>query len=387
MNKKPDTIKNNIIFDIDSASIAAGIFEYAYDVKGGCLSIRELYSLRKKITDGSLYSFEEFWRRSQKVLQEVSEELYTQSLIPIHEIYCNVSSPWASSQKRQIVYSKKKPFIFTQELADELIEKELSSSLKKNLDYHDHDVDLIDRKTIAFRSNGYPARSPVGKEMSDIEIDSLVTVMSRQTKEAFEHIIERTFHRLPTFTSNIFISYFDVQKSLVNVDDAVIIDVAGEMTEVMIVKNDHLQIIGTLPHGIHHILRAMAKMLGVSISKAHKLAQLLYSSHLEKDYEEHIEEALHKSYSYWLKDFYNFCDEASKKGLLPKTIVMKTYGDTMSWFETLLLSSDELSEHMHARATVEVVHLHASREKESINVDIVDPEMRVIASSIALGNL
>lgn len=387
MNQKPATIKNNIIFDIDSATVAGGVFEFAYDKQGSCIGVRELFSLRSKITNGASYTFEEFWRRTQKTLETVATEVHLRALIPIDEIYCNISAPWSSSQKRTIKYTKKKDFIFTKELADELIETEINDPLSKNLDYHEYDVDLIDRKTVAIRANGYPVRDPIGKTMHDLEIDSLVTVMSEKTKEIFQHSIEKSFHRFPKFTSNIFVSYFDVEKSLPNTDDAIIIDVAGEMTEIMVIKNDHLESIGTLPNGIYHIIRDMADALNVSIAKAHKYIHLLPTEHLDHDHHIEIERALDAAYKKWLKEFYNFCDETSKKGLLPKTIVLKTYADSSAWFEILLLSSDELSEHMHARSAIELIHLHMARSVEKIPLDISDPELRVVAHTIALGEL
>lgn len=387
MSKKPDTIKNNLIFDIDSSTIGAGLFEFGYNVKGECIQVRELSKIRMDITNGERYSFEEFWNRTQSIFKKVSEQIHLQSLIPLENIYCNVSSPWASAQKRTINYSKNKVFIFTQELADELIKKEITSSLKKNLDYHNHDVDLIDRKTIAVRANGYSSRNPIGKEMNELQIDSLVTVMSKGTKETFEHIIEKVFHRLPVFTSNIFVSYNDSQKSLPNENDAIIMDIAGEMTEILITRNDHLELIGTLPSGTHHILRDTAETLGETFYKTKKQVQILYTTHLEESYQQKIKIALNKSYKKWLKEFYNFCDNASKHGLLPSTIILKTYTESMHWFESLLLESEELSEHMHAKSTVRIVHLHSQRKLEKIDLDVSDPELRVIVHTLALNEL
>ena len=387
MNPKIYSKKNNIIFDVDSSTVAGGLFEFGYDQKGNCINVRELSSVRKNITNGTQYSFEEYWRRTQQIFTEVVEETHLQSLIPVENVYCNVSAPWSSAQKREVIYTKKKPFVLTKELADKLIEKEVGSSLKKNLDYHKHDVVLIDRKTIAVYGNGYPARNPIGKEMSDVKIDSLITVMSEGTKNTFDHIIEQSFHRGPIFTSNIFIAYHDIQKSLPDYNDSIVIDVAGEMTEVMIVKKDHLELIGTFPCGINAVIRETARVLDINISKTRKHISLLYAGSLGEDYGGQVQKALKQSYQIWLREFYNFCDDSSKQGLLPNTIILKTYADVMSWFESLLLGSDELSEHIHARASIELVHLHAKRKQEKIALDIFDPDLRVIAHTIAFENL
>lgn len=381
--KKIHSKKNIIIFDVDSSSIAGGIFEFNFDVKQECLGARELFTMRKDIINTSHNNFDEFWKRTKNKFTEVAEEVHLQSMIEIDEIYCNVSAPWSSSQKREISYAKKKEFVFTQELADELIEKELGSPLSKNLDYHKHHVELIDRKTIAVYGNGYPTRNPIDKKMNEVKIDSLVTVMSEDTKKEFEHIIEKAFHRIPEFTSNIFMSYYDAQKSLPQHNDAITIDVSGELTEVIIMTNDHLKILGTLPIGVNSIIRKVANELGENFSKAKKHVELLQLGSLDSGYAAKVQVALGNAYQLWLREFYNFCDSASKQGLLPNTIIMKTYAGVMNWFETLLLSSDELSEHMHARAQINVVHLHTERIKEKIDLQISDPELRVVAHALA----
>jgi len=384
MNKKIDTIKNNLIFDIDSSSVGAGLFEFGYNSNGACIHIRELSTVRQSITNGEHYSFEEFWNRTQSIFKKVAEKIHLQSLIPIENIYCNLSSPWASAQKRTIKYSKNKPFILTQELANQLIEKELVASLKKNLDYHNHEVELIDRKTIAVRSNGYTVRNPIAKEMSDLEIDSLVTVVSTKTKHVFEHIIEKVFHRFPVFTSNIFVAYNNVKKSLPDQNDAIVIDVSGEMTDVMIIQNDHIETLGTFPVGINHLLRDTSDRLGKNFNKTQKDIQLIFNSNLDKDHESKIKESLGYSYKIWLKEFYNFCSNTSKKGLLPNTIIIKTYRESMYWFESMLLQSDELSDHIHAKARIEIVHLPSGYDDKDFSLNITDLELGVIARTIAV---
>ncbi|MCI5051137.1 MAG: hypothetical protein MRY57_02420 [Candidatus Pacebacteria bacterium] len=383
MSTNIDTKKNIVIFDIDSSSVAGGIFEYGYSAAGVCVAIRELFSIRKNIVQTSGLHFDEYWRRTQKVFTDVANEVHLQSLVPLETIYCNVAAPWSSSQKRNVTYSKKKPFTFTKELADELIEKELTSSLSKNVDYKDHKVSLIDRKTIKVSANGYPAREPLGKTMNDVAIDSLITVLSEDTKNAFEHIIEKAFHRKPVFSSNTFMSYFDVERSLPNTDDAIIIDISGEVSEIMVIKHDHLELLGVVPIGMNAIYRHVAVELNETFAKAKKHILGYHNGNFDTKLNEKIKDALEKGYKIWLQSFYHFCDEASKQGLLPNTIVIKSSED-ITWFETLLLSTDELKEHVHARAEIEIVHLHTRADKEVMDISINDAEMKTLAHGIAL---
>src|SRR5690606_13223436 len=141
-----------------------------------------LFEIRESISEGKSYPFAEFWRRTKKTFDSVAFKVYQQSLIPFEDIFINVSAPWASAQKQTLHYEKKNEFVFTQELADSLIEKKLATPLSKNLDYHRHKVSLIDRRTIKVSCDGYPTRNPFGKSIREVAIDSLITVLSDDSK-------------------------------------------------------------------------------------------------------------------------------------------------------------------------------------------------------------
>lgn len=355
MANKVATTQHHIVFDIDSATIAGGLFRYGYDAKNKCVETVELYSLRKSITTGDEYPFERFFKQALKTLAEVCHEVHLQSMIPLDGIYCNVGMPWMSAQKRVIKYRTKTPFIFTPELSDELIEKEVVSSFSKNIDYANHDVELISRHTINTFGNGYPVRNPIGKEMKEVILHSLTSVMSSVTKQSFIDVIEKVFHRTPIFVSNTFVRYQELIKNLPDTNNAVVLDISGEVSEILVIHDDHLQHIGSLPVGLNSITRSLRDQLSIPLEKAKKIFHLYHEQKLDTDYSASISDAIHKAFRVWFKSFFDLIDEYAKQGLLPHTLVLRTHKSYMGWFEYMLLQEDMLQEHMHTEGAIEVM--------------------------------
>lgn len=389
MNTAVTQKKNIIIFDIDSGSIAAGLFEYGYDKKNQLVQVRALYQIRKNITDGTHYSFDEFWVRTKKTLDTVAREVHLQSLVPLDGVYCNVSSPWVSAQRRVINYSRSKPFVFTQELADSLIAKEIDSPLAQNIDYANHSVELIDRHTVDVFGNGYSLRRPLGQEMTELNLHTLISVMSIDTKLKFTEIIERHFHREAVFLSNTFVAYNEVQENLPDTNSSIVLDISGEVTDILDIKKDHLDHVGVIPVGIHSVVRDFANKKGIALVKAYKLLELFSRGKIDPDYEKEIRISLSESFLLWLKPFYSAIDEIARHGLLSNVLVIKMDQRHRAWFEELLLSREELSQHMHARP-IQIQHILDEGRPHRLGFSILDSkdiELNILADYLGIHSL
>lgn len=382
MTSITSTKKYYVIFDIDSSTIGGGVFEFSYNKKGEFVDLREHFSVRKNITNGKEYPFGDFFTRTTKIFREVADNLYRESRVSIDDVYINVGPPWMSAQKRSISYKKKTPFVLTQERADALIQKELEEQFSKNTDFKDHQVELIDRKTIDVHANGYPVRNPIGKTMSDVTMYSLTSVMSKDTKQSFQNIIEEVFHRQATMTSNTFINYEATRRFLPDTNNAIILDISGEISEISVIKHDHLEHLGTIPTGIHGIVRDLRDTLGISLEKAWGIIPLISGDHLTVEHRKNYERALDSSFTFYLKSLYNFLDTCSQTGLLPSTIILKTHKEFKYWFEEKLLQSDELTEVVTNR-NIELVHLDTSIWPQYSEIG-KDDELSVIAGYIGI---
>lgn len=383
MNKENPQKKYIVVFDIDSGSVGGSVLEYSFTKKGEVDFVRSFISLRKDISDGAQYDYQRFWKKAQKTFDALATEIYLHALVPISGIFCNVGSPWISSQKRITQYQPKKGDVFTvdENLLAKLEQKDLKTSLKKNLNYHQYDVELIDRKVLDYYINGYPIKDPLNATARTFEVHSLVSVMSRKTKKSFEGIIQKHFHRDPIFLSNPYVFYYGVKTLLPHNDNALIFDIGTELTEILIIENDHLRNFGVFPSGVHTILRDLSSRMGLSMLEARNTLELFTERAFTDSYAELLEEDSEKAFHSWLKPFYNALDEFSKKGLLPNTLVLKTHDTLSLWFERMILSHDELGEHLLTNGRIELISFENALPY--VFNEIEDIEMKLLAHYIS----
>ncbi|MCA9352556.1 cell division FtsA domain-containing protein [Patescibacteria group bacterium] len=377
MSKKIATIEHVIVFDIDSTSVGASVVRCGKDVSGALLERNELFSLRKYITNGNEYPFERFFHQTLQTLKSVAQETQLHALVPVQKVLVNVAVPWSSVQKQIITYQKKKPFIVTEVLLDELLAQRTAGMFEHNREFIEHDVEVVDHRVLDVYGNGYPLRNAIGKEMSYLELHTLASVMSRETKQTFTKTVEAVFHQTPEFVSNTFVCYQGVQSYLPHVNNAIVVDISGEVTEVLVIRDDHLENMGSIPVGLHHMIRSLRDHLNVPIEKAHSLMRLDGDDYLDDHYKMSIETALHDAFGFWFKAFYNLLDQYARNGLLPHTIVLKSPQDTLEWCRVRILKEDRLKEHMHASGRIELITFNQPEKKSD------DIELALVSSVLA----
>ena len=151
-----------LVFDIGSSSIGGAVFEVQkLGIPKIILSIREPIILEDKIDT------ERFLFLTIKSLEIVVSRICMMGIEKPSKIFCVLSSPWYASQTRTIKLEKNTPFLFTQKLADNLIQKEISLFEEENLSKFSHaenKVQLIEFKNMKTMLNGYATSDPINKK-------------------------------------------------------------------------------------------------------------------------------------------------------------------------------------------------------------------------------
>lgn len=377
MNKE-QSLQQYIVFDIDSNSVAAMVIQK----KSGKDMVMSY--LRKDIHGEKNLTFDEFFTKTQRLMSELSESMATVLSGDDFEVYVNLSSPWVSSQKRVLEYHKQKDFTFTQELARDMMRREIELPFSDNPDYAENDlVTLIERRTLDVYINGYPTRNPYGEQAKTVDLHALASVMSTETKAIFESIIERYFHRIPTFFSNTFMNYQSVKTVLPYEDSVMVIDVSGRTTEVSVIKSDHLTHLASFPVGSDNVIRQLAGVLSFSVHKTYSMITMMHDSALDDAYKQKITQATADAFSVWRSALYACIEEIAKDGVLPSNICLLTTPLVDEWFTEQLLMSDELTTHMHAGQKVIVTDMQkVFKQNKKMNLDVADENMLMIHNFI-----
>lgn len=384
---KNNQSKKVAIFDIDSGSIAGSCVAYQ---EGNTIPEKVYWTKRVVLDDHR--SFDTFFSQSVKTLTSLGNELITKSMVSIDAVVLVCSVPWMSSQKRTVHYSRKKAFRFDVSMFNMLIKKELDESLSKNIDYAMfEDLNVVERKTLDVQLNGYSAQHPFSytKPIHDVAITSLIGVMSNVTHEAFVHAIERVFHRKPHIISNTSVLYHAITQLLPNQNEALVLDVGGTNTQVLVIRDDSLETIASFPKGEQHIIEHLSETLDISIPKAQSIIALYTQQRLDDQYAQRISETIEAAFDIWLKGYYQLCEKISRRSLLPSGMILSCSDTLSSFLRFSLLEQEELMTMIHTRSKpylVDMERLLASHAQQT-TLDIIEdpaliPSLHIIGTLI-----
>jgi len=368
--------KTYIICDIDSASIGAVLFSMQFDSNLKAISLKEEKSIRIPIHSGEKVSFDDFVNKTKRVLNIVFEDLIHYTKGNLADVYMNISAPWSSSQKRIVQAEFEKEVTITKKRINDLISHELKSSLNKNVEFAAFDgLEVFERKTLDIYANGYPTLKPLGHKVTNINIKSLSSVISTSTKKMFSAVSEKHFHREPVLISNIHTQYQTIRDLLPNINSMTILDVSGEMTEFIVIEDDHLRHIASFPHGMYDMTRAYAKKLSIDENHAWQDLYLYLRDDISDRKKEVIEKTTKYAFREWVRLLYNQLDKCSAEGLLPGTFLVMSDERVVSWIQESLVRSDELTLHTHSKDPFRVMTLSQDRLKQ-----LTDPVLRETGS-------
>ncbi|MGB0925209.1 MAG: hypothetical protein ACPGTS_00700 [Minisyncoccia bacterium] len=378
---KQDFAQHYIIFDIDSDSIGALVFEKILNTKTKKDSYSEIFTVRKNINTQQGFSFDMFFLRTLSVFNDVAVAAHKYSGNNIANIYINISAPWVSSQKRVLHYKKDKEFVFTKDIEKQILEKELEKSLKQTYDFKDfNNLELVEQRTLDIYANGYPARSPYGKSVLDVDIHSLVSVMSADTKQSFNHVVERNFHRDAVFFSNTLMGYDSLTQLFPHENNILSMDISGEVTEISIIIDDHLKKNGVVPFGSAGVIRKLAELLQIPYQKAESLMVLYQENHLEENYRNQVESAMKKAFIFWFKEIYSFLGTVSAEHKIPSTIMLLAPENIQNWFNEWLLKTEEIKEHFSGQKPIALLDISSKfRDKNNMQFAGISDENLALA--------
>lgn len=364
---KKETTQHHILFDIDSSSVGVVVFELFQNKKTKKQQHHIIFSKRNIIDVGTNTDIDFFFKKTLSVFHDTATQAHKNSGNIIANISINVSAPWLSSQKRIVHFEKNKEFIFTQKIADTMINDEIKEDLHHTLDFKDYkNLEIIERKTIDFYQNGYPTKKPLGKKIKDADIHSLISVISTDTKKQFIHVIERVFHIDEVeFISNIFMSYWSLLQLYPNENNLVHFDMSAKITEIMVIINDHLFKIGTIPVGADFIIKNLAEKLHISPVKAESLIVMYQNNNLDKKYRDNIETAMENTFMAWFKHFYSFLNEVSLEEIVPSTLSILAPDFIQGWLSEWMLKTGDITQHIHAHKKVSLLNI-----KKTLSDDI-----------------
>lgn len=380
--KQQQQFHTSVIFDIDSASVAASLVLYK---RGVTFPEQELFTKRIILEQSNP---EQFLAETLRSIEKLGTEALQKSPSPVESIYVVVGAPWSTSQKKVIHYERMHDFMLTPEIVNEALVKEDTDSLSRNLDFHTFEnLDVFERVTTAIQVQGYSSLHPyeTKTKIKYFDVHRLVSVISASTHKKITETIERVFQREPVLVSNTLVSWISIQKYFPHLQDTLVLDVGGTNTQLHLIEQDQLKEIAVFPLGMSHILQELSTRLSIGKHEARTLLKLFTQSTLDPEYQEKISHVMHDVFKLWYQKLFEVTDVLSKKKLLPATWTYIAPRDMESWLSFHLLKEDGLSTHIKARSSIQLINISSvlnSISKEQGFDHIQDTEMVPIVDVI-----
>jgi len=177
-----------------------------------------------------------------------------------------LAAPWCSPRTETLTLSQKEPITITEDVISTLVqhadgenEKVLGSPdvPRRSLPQSEEQCERI---LLSARLNGYETGMPIGKSARTASFSFFQSSAPRALLRAIGDTVAHFVHlRRIRFHSYALSAFCALRELLSNTENFLFLDIGGEMTEAVIVREGELQEVFSFPVGRNHLIRALAK--------------------------------------------------------------------------------------------------------------------------------
>ncbi len=329
------------IFDIGSGSVGGAMVNIPLNKKEIPKIIK---TVSNKIKTEEKIDFKSFINEMNFALHETAVQLYNKKLGAPDEIYCFFSSPWYISETKTIMMMQEKAFIFTNDLADELIKKEVSNFTQVYKDKYgnvEDSAEIMEQHITSISLNGYPIEKPLGMKCQSVEMNMVISLSPKICLEKTKETLLKTFHRSKiNFSSFTLATFFAIRDKYINENSYLLIDISGEITDVGIVTKGVLKAILSFPFGKKTFFRYMCTKLEIELRDAKELYQLYMDGNLSDEFKEKATPLFKSIENSWGEAFSECINTLPHALNLPNVIFLTADDDIKEWFANVLRSGN-----------------------------------------------
>ncbi len=325
----------SLVIDIGSGSVAGALVFFPRDKK----TVPKVLALyRAPIVLPDEINFEKFLFAMTKTLGEVLGKIDFKKIGAPEEIYCFLAAPWYISQTRVAKLNRLSPFVFTKKLSEEISDREIEKLKSGHLFQTalGEELRIIEKQTFQIKLNGYKTSSPFGKRASEMEMAIFVSLAPEKVLNSIEAEILKFFNMAPHFFSFLLPEFVVARDLMKDLPHFLLLDIAGEITEVAIVKDEMLHESASFPVGKSSLAAVIAADESIPMSDAGTMLSLYLEGQLEEGRAERVGEILFKVKKNWLKSFQKTLQNLAGEFSLPSTILFTADDDAAPWFKQVL---------------------------------------------------
>lgn len=346
--------KKILLIDIGTSSVGF----LSLEIDGGVQKI--IRWAREDIVFEKTLNYSKFLKDTTKALEDLLNKNQGKFPKKLDEVHLFLASPWFVSERREITYKKQgEKFIVKKHFIDELVLTELKSIEEFEMKEHGSKIgkkpEILETKIVDTRINGYSTKHPEGKETTALEINFLVSLFSVKVKQSLIDVINTSFeyknvkfHTFPAMALCV------LRESESLPDDFIILDVNGEITDVILVKSGTIAEIISFPLGRNFFWRELSERLGTSMEEAKHTYELFSNKEIQGIYNDKVIKFLEDISKIWISTFSGAVKSSQYEFFLPGHVYVIVSDEQRSFYESCI-TSDLLASVGHTNKPFSVI--------------------------------
>ena len=337
-----------VIFDIGNASI------------GGSLVLlsrhnhpKVVYTVRKEMNMQTSANITRMVSYLEATLNAVVDDIRKNGIVHLtftrrgmltpKTAFCFFSAPWYAAHIRRSAFVSKESITVSSRTLEELLEKEVVLAEESQADAYlragarENDVTLLEKEIVHIALNGYPQENPFGKKAKDIEALFYISVVPSKISQLVEMVVRRSFDvKNIHFGSFALVFWNGVRDMWPKEKDYLLLDVSGELTELVLVHGGVLTETATFPKGRNFFVRTIMEHLSTSAHEASSLLNLYIEGKAGPGAGEQIGQALRSAEKEWGEDMKGLLSGLSDGLFLPWSLFLTADDPFARWLGDVL---------------------------------------------------
>jgi hypothetical protein len=372
---KKDKKMYAIIFDIGSGSVGGAVVEFSSNEK---IIPEILYALRTPISYQKHLRPDRFLNEMLISLNSVSQDIEKNGLrklksyrFAIEDIFCVFSSPWYAAQTKILKLKRREPFTLTAGSIMKIIARADSHFRKTSevpgRNQKEEDMKLIERNAIQISLNEYPTEKPFGKKARSADIALYLSMISNDVYIKTRDTLKNTFNTDSISYHSFALSSFSALRDVfASEKNFLIMDISGELTDILLVREGVLLETISFPLGKNFILRYISESLDTIPEEAHSLIRAYLENKGDGGKSSKFDKILLQMKDKWLAAFRKALSDLGEGLPLPRTIFLTADIDLGNWFAETI-NNDDFSKNTLAEAPFTVVLVKDKQLEEYVH--------------------
>lgn len=316
------------VCDVGSATVSAGLVLFSPDKKPSILwTTRVPFSVVEIPNQRHLEAvmFELLENAFSQIVSTGLPFIHSQGIREkkVEQVFLTLASPWFSAKASSVSVVKDDPFILDEKtIADSVQgeEKKFEDDAIKGLyeQVRGQDIRMIEREIVRVLLNGYETKNPYNKYAKSAGLSLYMSIIPERILVGAQKLVRDHLHTDKIAFHTFPLSFFTATNNLFpHNEDSLLIDIAGESTDISVVRGGTIEHTSSFPLGKNTLLRSLISDLQITEEIALSYLHLDVVKGAGEELRTQIQGSIMKHMDVWKENLHSLFAGIQKTGSIP----------------------------------------------------------------------